>query len=194
MLLRPVLLHLLRTRPKLIWATVATHWHLSGWLLCVHWRDILGSWAHARSHARSHTRSHSVHWLLMTLLRTLIDHHRGASPWAWETILSRHDRRLTVMWWHKRALASLLIHHRWSRWHTLGSQERRARVRHHDRTHLSLLRKELILGECAKLRLHLWRSWVRHHLRIECELCVLIHRRWICEWDVLQSWRCIGLG
>lgn len=113
MLLRSILMHLLRTRSKLIRSAIPAHGHLSGWLLRVHGCDILRSWAH--------TRIHPVHGLLMALLRTLIHHHWCTSSWAWETI-GWHGG-WAVMRWHKRALSSLLVHHLGPRGHALGSQE-----------------------------------------------------------------------
>lgn len=132
---------------------------LSWWLLRVHRRNILRGWAHARVH--------SIHRLLMTLLRALIHHHWSTSSWAWVAI-GWHGRRAIVRG-HERTLSSLLVHHLGPGCHALGSQERTSWVWHHNRrTHLSLLRHELVtLRERAKLWLHWWCICVRHHLRRE---------------------------
>lgn len=145
---------------------------LSGGLLCVNWLHI------AILRAMIHTRVHPIHRLLLvTLLRTLTHHHGSySSSRAGISIDTRHRSSVTVSLWHELGLAIRRIHHLRSRCHTLRSHECAIWIWHHDWTHVTLGRHELLtLRQRAVLSLHWWSAWELHHLRVIRHLSRLPH-------------------
>lgn len=134
---------------------------LSRWLLSIHG----GHCSVLRT--RTHTWIHTIHRLLVTLLRSLAHHHWCTASWAWISVDPR-SRRRSITGWHELSRATWRENHLGaSRSHSLGSEKSLVRILHHDGAHRSLLWHELSTSrQRAKLRLHLWRATVRHHLLV----------------------------